>query len=303
MSEQPHAERQYDLDGDPLDELDQGMEDVAISSNCESDISPPGTSEALSLDDYHEYRRKTLPDSASNHADTFLGVKFSARNEFDALLAASEEDMVTSALLPVDEDALIVLERLTLLLKVKILKATHIALLPAPAITAVPHDSALPSQAAIMRYSKHTSADTLLDFLSRTASAFNFIAPKAKKKRKRKNKSAIPAPITASTNNRDVPDMDVEMEVCEEDSSISYAADKAKKPKRKRKNKSADPTPVAASTNNHAIPSMDVKMKRLVVPIEIEGKRLKALIDPGATASFIHTNAATELKLNIIQPA
>ncbi|KAG0290926.1 hypothetical protein BGZ97_006037 [Linnemannia gamsii] len=175
----------------------------------------------------------------------FLGEKGSARNEFDALLAASEEDMVTSALLPDNEDALIVLEKaytaaevkvenlynqaakllasrvkvdnwpepkrthalvvaykallensaelegaksaaLIALNRVKILIATHIALLPVPAITAVPHDSALPSQAAIKRYSKHTSADTLLNFLSRTASAFNFIAPKAKKKRKRR---------------------------------------------------------------------------------------------------------------------
>ncbi|KAG0352241.1 hypothetical protein BGX24_007637, partial [Mortierella sp. AD032] len=127
MSENPPVERQYDLDGNPLDggpldldELDQGMGDVDISSDGESEIPSPGTSKALSLDEYHEHRRKTPPASASNHADTFLGKKSSARNEFDALLAASEKDMVTNALLPDNEDSLTVLEKAYTAAEVKV---------------------------------------------------------------------------------------------------------------------------------------------------------------------------------------
>ncbi|KAF9898460.1 hypothetical protein EC991_011228, partial [Linnemannia zychae] len=105
------AERQYNLDGDPLDELDQSIEDVALSSDGESDTPPQSTSKALSLDEYHEHHRKTPSAPASNHSDAFLEEKGSARNEFDALLAASEKEMATNALLPDNENPLTILEK------------------------------------------------------------------------------------------------------------------------------------------------------------------------------------------------
>ncbi|KAF9898633.1 hypothetical protein EC991_010774, partial [Linnemannia zychae] len=145
--------------------------------------------------------------------------KNSARNEFDALLAASEEEMATNALIPDNEDSLTVLEKaytaaevrvenlcdqaarmlanrmkveswpepqrthtlaaadkallensaeleeaksaaLIAQNRVKTLKATRKALLPAPALTAVPYDPALPFHAAIKRYFKITDIPT-----------------------------------------------------------------------------------------------------------------------------------------------
>jgi putative transposase len=44
-----------------------------------------------------------------------------------------------------------------------------------------------------------------------------------------------------------------------------------------------------------------INENRLIVPIEINGKPFKALVDPGATASFIHSDAAAKLELKLEQ--
>ncbi|KAK3826437.1 MAG: hypothetical protein J3R72DRAFT_496719 [Linnemannia gamsii] len=183
MSEQPPAERRYNLGGDHLEEIDQGMGDVAITSDNESDTRPPDT------------RRPSLWTNTTNivaklplllRLQTMLTLYWDIGKRKALLVmsltpyfAASEEDMVTNALLSGNEDSLAVLEMayttaensaeleeaksiaLTALTRVKTLKATRRALLPAPALTAVPYDPVLPFHAAIKRYFKITDIPTV----------------------------------------------------------------------------------------------------------------------------------------------
>jgi hypothetical protein len=55
MSKQHSVEQQYDLDGNPLSEVDQAMEEVANTSNSELNSSPPV--KVLSLEEYRTLRQ------------------------------------------------------------------------------------------------------------------------------------------------------------------------------------------------------------------------------------------------------
>jgi hypothetical protein len=96
MSEQQPVEQQYDLDGNSLSEVDQAMEEVANASDNELNSSP--SIKVLYLKEYRTLRQHASTSSQhSEFSNVSLEEKVSARDELDALLAASEEEMISNA--------------------------------------------------------------------------------------------------------------------------------------------------------------------------------------------------------------